>query len=129
VSRDRPCWYHKVSMPPSLSQRRMGPRLAARPLASGVDQVDIDALRDYCEDRFLNELEQQLRSRVNESLPELIPFNQQVHQVLSDTPPKHPSVARIGAPPAPSRFRTFVVSLPLRSSSRANSNTGQDIEN
>jgi group II intron reverse transcriptase/maturase len=31
--------------------------------AAGVDQVDIDAIRDYGEDRFLNELEQELRSR------------------------------------------------------------------
>src|SRR5215467_14489468 len=28
--------------------------------------------------------------RVNESLPELIPFNQQVHQGLTDAPPKPP---------------------------------------
>jgi hypothetical protein len=31
--------------------------------AAGVDQVDIDAIRDYGEDRFLSELEQELRSR------------------------------------------------------------------
>ena len=31
--------------------------------AAGVDYVDIDAIRDYGEDRFLNELEQELRSR------------------------------------------------------------------
>ena len=31
--------------------------------AAGVDQVDIDAIRDYGEGRFLNELEQELRSR------------------------------------------------------------------
>ena len=31
--------------------------------AAGVDQVDINAIRDYGEDRFLNELEQELRSR------------------------------------------------------------------
>lgn len=31
--------------------------------AAGVDHVDIDAIRDYGEDRFLNELEQELRSR------------------------------------------------------------------
>jgi RNA-directed DNA polymerase len=31
--------------------------------AAGVDQVDIDAIREYGEDRFLNELEQELRSR------------------------------------------------------------------
>jgi RNA-directed DNA polymerase len=31
--------------------------------AAGVDQVDIDAIRDYGEDRFLRELEQELRSR------------------------------------------------------------------
>src|ERR1700688_913950 len=31
--------------------------------AAGVDQVDIDAIRDYGEDRFLNELERELRSR------------------------------------------------------------------
>jgi group II intron reverse transcriptase/maturase len=31
--------------------------------AAGVDQVDIDAIRDYGEERFLNELEQELRSR------------------------------------------------------------------
>ena len=31
--------------------------------AAGVDQVDIDAIRDYGEDRFLNDLEQELRSR------------------------------------------------------------------
>jgi group II intron reverse transcriptase/maturase len=31
--------------------------------AAGVDQVDIDAIRDYGEDRFLCELEQELRSR------------------------------------------------------------------
>ena len=31
--------------------------------AAGVDQVDIDAIRDYGEDRFLNEVEQELRSR------------------------------------------------------------------
>ena len=31
--------------------------------AAGVDQVDIDSIRDYGEDRFLNELEQELRSR------------------------------------------------------------------
>ena len=28
-----------------------------------MDQVDIDAIRDYGEDRFLNDLEQELRSR------------------------------------------------------------------
>jgi len=28
--------------------------------AAGVDQVDIDAIRDYGEDRFLSELEQEL---------------------------------------------------------------------
>jgi hypothetical protein len=31
--------------------------------AAGVDQVDIEAIRDYGEDRFLGELEQELRSR------------------------------------------------------------------
>jgi retron-type reverse transcriptase len=31
--------------------------------AAGVDQVDIDAIRDYGEDRFLNDVEQELRSR------------------------------------------------------------------
>ena len=31
--------------------------------AAGVDQVDIDAVRDYGEERFLNEVEQELRSR------------------------------------------------------------------
>ena len=31
--------------------------------AAGVDQVDIDAIREYGEERFLNELEQELRSR------------------------------------------------------------------
>ena len=31
--------------------------------AAGVDQVDIDAIGDYGEERFLNELEQELRSR------------------------------------------------------------------
>ena len=31
--------------------------------AAGVDQVDIDAIRDYGEDRFLNEVEEDLRSR------------------------------------------------------------------
>ena len=31
--------------------------------AAGVDQVDIDAIRDYGEERFLNEVEQELRSR------------------------------------------------------------------
>jgi len=31
--------------------------------AAGVDQVDIDAIREFGEDRFLNELEQELRSR------------------------------------------------------------------
>ncbi len=31
--------------------------------AAGVDQVDMNAIRDYGEDRFLNELEQELRSR------------------------------------------------------------------
>jgi RNA-directed DNA polymerase len=31
--------------------------------AAGVDQVDIDAIRDYGEDRFLGEVEQELRSR------------------------------------------------------------------
>jgi RNA-directed DNA polymerase len=31
--------------------------------AAGVDQVDIDAIRDYGEARFLSELEQELRSR------------------------------------------------------------------
>jgi RNA-directed DNA polymerase len=31
--------------------------------AAGVDQVDIDAIRDYGEERFLSELEQDLRSR------------------------------------------------------------------
>src|SRR5580692_458903 len=31
--------------------------------AAGVDQVDIDAIREYGEDRFLNEVEQELRSR------------------------------------------------------------------
>jgi len=31
--------------------------------AAGVDQVDIDAIRDYGEERFLHELEQELRSR------------------------------------------------------------------
>jgi len=31
--------------------------------AAGVDQVDIDAIRDYGEGRFLSELEQELRSR------------------------------------------------------------------
>src|SRR5215469_15482348 len=28
--------------------------------------------------------------RVNESLPELVPFNQRVHQVLTDAPPQAP---------------------------------------
>jgi RNA-directed DNA polymerase len=28
-----------------------------------VDQVDIDVIRDYGEERFLNEVEQELRSR------------------------------------------------------------------
>ena len=31
--------------------------------AAGVDQVDIDAIRDYGEERFLSEVEQELRSR------------------------------------------------------------------
>jgi group II intron reverse transcriptase/maturase len=31
--------------------------------AAGVDQVDIDAIRDYGEDRFLREVEEELRSR------------------------------------------------------------------
>lgn len=31
--------------------------------AAGVDQVDIDAIRDYGEERFLGEVEQELRSR------------------------------------------------------------------
>ncbi len=31
--------------------------------AAGVDQMDIDAIRDYGEDRFLKEVEQELRSR------------------------------------------------------------------
>src|SRR5450432_1654843 len=31
--------------------------------AAGVDRVDIDAIREYGEERFLNELEQELRSR------------------------------------------------------------------
>jgi RNA-directed DNA polymerase len=31
--------------------------------AAGVDRVDIDAIGDYGEDRFLSELEQELRSR------------------------------------------------------------------
>jgi RNA-directed DNA polymerase len=31
--------------------------------AAGVDQMDIDAIRDYGEERFLSELEQELRSR------------------------------------------------------------------
>src|SRR5437867_1746344 len=31
--------------------------------AAGVDQVDIDAIRDYGEDRFLSEVEEELRSR------------------------------------------------------------------
>jgi retron-type reverse transcriptase len=31
--------------------------------AAGVDQVDIDAIRDYGEERFLNELERELRTR------------------------------------------------------------------
>src|SRR5215472_11186823 len=31
--------------------------------AAGVDQMDIDAIRDYGEDRFLNEVEQELRRR------------------------------------------------------------------
>ena len=31
--------------------------------AAGVDQVDINAIREYGEDQFLNELEQELRSR------------------------------------------------------------------
>ena len=31
--------------------------------AAGVDQVDIDAIREYGEDRFLSEVEQELRSR------------------------------------------------------------------
>src|SRR5207302_2495561 len=31
--------------------------------AAGVDQVDIDSIRDYGEELFLNELEQELRSR------------------------------------------------------------------
>ena len=31
--------------------------------AAGVDNIDIQAIRDYGEDRFLNELEQELRSR------------------------------------------------------------------
>ena len=31
--------------------------------AAGVDQVDIDAIRDYGDDRFLNDVEQELRSR------------------------------------------------------------------
>src|SRR5262249_39555017 len=33
--------------------------------------------------------------RVSESLPELIPFNQQVHQVLSDAPPRPPGFSAI----------------------------------
>src|SRR5215831_3694129 len=51
--------------------------------------------------------------RVNESLPELIPFNQQVHQVLTDAPPKPlgfiallpESLQRGRALPAPRPFR------------------------
>ncbi len=31
--------------------------------AAGVDQVDIDTIREYGEDRFLFEVEQELRSR------------------------------------------------------------------
>jgi hypothetical protein len=38
-------------------------RVKANKGAAGVDQVGIDAIRDYGEDRFLNELEQELRSR------------------------------------------------------------------
>jgi hypothetical protein len=34
---------------------------------------------------------------VNESLPELIPFNQQVHQVLSDARPQTPGIFRFAA--------------------------------
>lgn len=30
---------------------------------AGVDQIDIDAIREYSEDRFLSEVEQELRSR------------------------------------------------------------------
>jgi len=35
---------------------------------------------------------------VNESLPELIPFNQQVHQVLSDARPQTPGIYRFCFP-------------------------------
>jgi RNA-directed DNA polymerase len=38
-------------------------RVKANKGAAGVDQVDIEAIRDYGEERFLNELEQELRSR------------------------------------------------------------------
>ena len=38
-------------------------RVKANKGAAGVDQVDIEAIRDYGEDRFLNELEQELQSR------------------------------------------------------------------
>jgi hypothetical protein len=31
--------------------------------AAGVDQLDIDAIRDYGEEQFLNELERELRTR------------------------------------------------------------------
>jgi RNA-directed DNA polymerase len=38
-------------------------RVKSKKGAAGVDHVDIDAIHDYGEDRFLNELEQELRSR------------------------------------------------------------------
>ena len=36
--------------------------------------------------------------RVNESLPELVPFNQRVHQVLTDAPPKPPGFTAFFSP-------------------------------
>ena len=42
--------------------------------------------------------------RVSESLPESIPFNQQVHQVLSDARPQTPGIYRGDANPSTSSF-------------------------
>jgi retron-type reverse transcriptase len=53
--------YDKVCRRDILQEARQ--RVKTNKGAAGVDQVDIDAIRDYGEDRFLNELEQELRSR------------------------------------------------------------------
>lgn len=53
--------YDKVCRPDILQEAWR--RVKSNRGAAGVDEVDIDAIRDYGEEQFLNELEQELRSR------------------------------------------------------------------